>query len=132
MTQAQGHCDTRFSEVKSLLEAFVKSGEEVGASICVNLEGKDVIDLWAGYTDVNRNEPWTKDTITNVWSTTKTVTSLAAFILVERGMLDLEENVATYWPEFAANGKEHVKVKQILSMLPNSLIQRLSRPQILF
>lgn len=115
MAQAQGHCDARFSEVKNLIESFVKSGEEVGASICVNLDGRDVIDLWAGYVDINRTRPWNKDTITNVWSTTKTVTSLAAFILVERGLLDLEENVAHYWPEFAANDKEQVKVKHILS-----------------
>ncbi|KAK5076218.1 hypothetical protein LTR64_006304 [Lithohypha guttulata] len=115
MAEIQGFYDPKFHELSSLLKSFVISGEEVGASICVNLDAKDVVDIWAGYTDEARTHPWQKDTITNVWSTTKTVISLAAFILTERGLLDLEQNVAYYWPEFAANGKENVKVKHILS-----------------
>jgi len=115
MAEVHGHCDPRFSTLKTLLSSNIASGVDIGASICVNLDGEDVVDIWAGHTDSNRSTPWSKDTIVNVWSTTKTVTSLAAFILVERGQLDLEENVATYWPEFGANGKENVKVKHILS-----------------
>lgn len=115
MAEAKGHCDPRFSELQTLLKRNVESGDELGASICVNLDGKDIVDIWAGYTEPSRTTLWDKNTIVNVWSTTKTVTSLAAFMLVERGLLDLEENVAKYWPEFAANGKENVKVKHILS-----------------
>ena len=62
-----------------------------------------------------RRSPWGEDTIVNVWSSTKTVTSLAALILADRGLLDLDATVATYWPEFAANGKQDIKVRHLLS-----------------
>lgn len=115
MADVKGHCDPHFSELSQILQDNVKSGVDLGASICINLNGKNVVDIWAGYTDETRTKTWEQDTIVNVWSTTKTITALAAFVLVERGQLDLEENVAKYWPEFAANGKENVKVKHILS-----------------
>lgn len=115
MAEVQGHHDPAFSPLSTLLKSFIQSGEELGASICVNHNGRDIVDIWGGYTDLSRTKPWTHDTITNVWSTTKTVTSLAALILVERGQLDLEAPVSKYWPEFAQNGKEGVKVKHIIS-----------------
>jgi len=74
-----------------------------------------VLDIWGGYTDAAKTVPWGEDTIVNVWSSTKTVTSLAALILADRGLLDLDEPVATYWPEFAANGKQDVRVRHLLS-----------------
>lgn len=66
-----------------------------------------------GWVDEQRTEPWKRDTILNVWSNTKTVTALAALVLVDRGELDLFAPVAKYWPEFAANGKEGVEVRYI-------------------
>ena len=59
--------------------------------------------------------PWERDTITNVWSTTKTMTALAALVLVDRGELDIHAPVARYWPEFAANGKEAVEIRHLMS-----------------
>lgn len=115
MTQINGHYDPRFEDLAKLLTDFIGTGEELGASICVNLDGEDIVDIWAGYADEDKKTLWQKDTITNVWSTTKTLSSLAMFVLVERGLVDLEEHVATYWPEFAANGKEKVKIKHIIS-----------------
>lgn len=117
MAEVHGSCDSAFDSVRDLLQQRLTEGNEVGASLCINIDGKNVLDLWGGYADAGKTElkPWGKDTITGVWSTTKIVTSLAALILVSRGLLDINENVATYWPEFAANGKEKIKVSQILS-----------------
>ncbi|KAJ5287336.1 beta-lactamase [Penicillium angulare] len=115
MAEVHGSCDAAFHSLRDLLQQRLAGGHEVGASLCVNIDGKDVVDLWGGYGDADQTKPWDKDTITSIWSTTKIVTTLAALILVNRGQLDLNENVATYWPEFAANGKENIKVFQILS-----------------
>lgn len=111
----QGTADARFAKVRSILEENIRSGEEVGASLAVDLDGEMILDLWGGHTDAARTTPWTADTIVNVWSSTKTVTALAALMLVDRGELDLSEPVATYWPEFAASGKEAVEIRHIMS-----------------
>jgi CubicO group peptidase (beta-lactamase class C family) len=73
------------------------------------------LDLWGGWADEARTAPWTENTIANVFSTTKTMTALAALVLVDRGELDLDANVAKYWPEFAARGKADIKVRHLLS-----------------
>jgi CubicO group peptidase (beta-lactamase class C family) len=115
MAELSGTCDARFDAVREALQRNIDSGEEVGASIVVDLDGEIAVDLWGGSRDEGGTEPWTRDTITNVWSTTKTVTSLAALMLVERGQLDVDAPVAGYWPEFAANGKQDVLVRHLLS-----------------
>ena len=115
MAELSGSCDERFDAVRDALQRNVDSGEEVGASLVLDLDGEIAIDLWGGFLDEARTVPWTRDTITNVWSTTKTVTSLAALMLVERGQLDVDAPVAAYWPEFAANGKQDVLVRHLLS-----------------
>jgi CubicO group peptidase (beta-lactamase class C family) len=113
--EIQGHCDDRFSGV---LEEFAKNFAErgdVGASFAATIEGEYVIDLWGGHSDAARTTPWEADSIANVYSTTKTMTFISALILADRGELDLTAPVATYWPEFAANGKENIPVSNILS-----------------
>jgi CubicO group peptidase (beta-lactamase class C family) len=115
MTEVHGACSSRFQSVRSALEANLVSGQELGASIAVNLAGETVVDVWGGFRDVARTTPWTEDTITNVWSTTKTVTNLAALVLVDRGELDVYAPVSKYWPEFAANGKKDIEVRHLLS-----------------
>ena len=67
-----------------------------------------VVDIWGGYRDEERTTPWTEDTIVNVWSTTKSVLTLAALMLVDRGDLDVYAPVGNYWPEFSAKGKKDV------------------------
>src|SRR3954454_8233127 len=74
-----------------------------------------VVDLWGGWADEARTVPWAEDTITCVFSTTKTMAALAALVLVDRGELDLDAPVARYWPQFAANGKAGIKVRHLLS-----------------
>ncbi len=115
MTDISGHCDARFSDVRDLLAANLASGADVGASIHVTVEGRPVVDLWGGWIDAAHSAPWTEHTIVNVWSTTKTMSALAALMLADRGRLDLDAPVATYWPEFAAQGKESVLVRHLLS-----------------
>lgn len=114
-TDVGGTWDERFVGVRDALGGLVASGQDVGASACVVVDGEVVADVWAGHADAERTRPWERDTITNVWSTTKTMTALCALLLVDRGQLDVDEPVATYWPEFAANGKEGVLVRHLLS-----------------
>lgn len=115
MADIHGFCGPTFESVRSLLQQQFVQGKEVGASICVNIDGKNVIDLWGGHTDAQKSKPWEKDTITGVFSSTKVVSTLAAHILVDRGLLDVNKKVATCWPEFGSNGKDNVKVSHILS-----------------
>jgi CubicO group peptidase (beta-lactamase class C family) len=115
MTDVHGTCTERFELVRTEFETNLRSGEELGGSIFIDLDGETVVDVWGGYRDLDRTTEWTEDTITNVWSTTKTVTSLAALLLVERGELDVHSPVARYWPEFSANGKEAIEVRHLMA-----------------
>jgi CubicO group peptidase (beta-lactamase class C family) len=114
MADIHGTCDERLETVRSALARNIDSGEELGASIVVDLDGAIAADFWGGHRDEARTQPWERDTITNVWSTTKTVTSLAALMLVDRGDLDVDAPVARYWPEFAAAGKQDVLVRNLM------------------
>jgi CubicO group peptidase (beta-lactamase class C family) len=116
MTSAvHGHADARFDKVAEALADELAGGAEIGAAIAVDIDGELVLDVWGGYADAAKTVAWGKDTIVNVWSCTKTVTSLAALMLADRGLLDLDAPVAKYWPEFAANGKQDVRVRHLLS-----------------
>jgi CubicO group peptidase (beta-lactamase class C family) len=114
VTEVQGTCDPRFEGVREAFQSNFDRGLEVGASVAVAVRGELVVDLWGGLADEAEGRAWEKDTITNVWSTTKTMAALSALILVDRGELDLESPVARYWPEFAAAGKEGVLVRHVL------------------
>src|SRR3712207_957922 len=114
MAEVHGNCDERFAGVRDALAAQL-DGEELGASVAVDVDGETVVDIWGGYRDEARTTPWTQDTIVNVWSTTKTITALAVLSLVDRGQLDVHAPVAQYWPEFAANGKDGVLVKHLMA-----------------
>ncbi|MCB1693030.1 MAG: beta-lactamase family protein [Pseudomonadales bacterium] len=88
---------------------------EIGASVCVYHQGKKVVDLWGGYTDVGMSHPWQRDTLVNVYSTTKGLASAAVAALYDEGKLDYDAKVIEYWPEFGAEGKQDVTVAQLLS-----------------
>jgi CubicO group peptidase (beta-lactamase class C family) len=115
MTQVQGTCHPAFSSLKAIFEENLASGEELGADICVNINGETVVDLWGGHADVARTKPWTQDTIAPVWSVSKIITNLSALLLIDRGQLDPYAKVAQYWPEFAADGKQDIEVRHVLS-----------------
>lgn len=129
MAEIEGTCDERFSAVRAALQRNVDSGAELGASLVIDIDGEIAADLWGGYRDEARSQPWERDTITNVWSTTKTVTSLAALMLADRGELDVDAPVARYWPEFAAAGKDGVLVRHVLSH--TSGVSGLDQPAVL-
>src|ERR1700732_1764797 len=107
-TALGGTCSARFDPLRELFAAKLESGEDLGASLAVNIDGEMVVDLWGGWADEARTAPWGENTITNVFSTTKAMTSLAALVLVDRGELDLDATVARYWPEFAAKDRKSV------------------------
>jgi CubicO group peptidase (beta-lactamase class C family) len=115
MADLHGTCEERFEPVRRALARNLDSGADLGASLVLDIDGDIVINLWGGFCDEKRTAPWSEHTITNVWSTTKTVTSLAALMLVDRGELDVDAPVARYWPEFAAAGKQDVLVRQLMS-----------------
>ncbi|WP_405933210.1 serine hydrolase domain-containing protein [Streptomyces sp. NBC_00827] len=111
----QGHCDTRFSAVRTAFEENFSDRGELGAAVTVTLDGESVVDLWGGWADAAHTRPWERETVVNVWSTSKGPTALCAHILADRGLLDFDAPVAAYWPEFAAAGKESVLVRHLLS-----------------
>jgi CubicO group peptidase (beta-lactamase class C family) len=112
--EIHGNCDPHFAGVRDTFAAGFERGDELGASVCVTVEGETVVDLWAGWADAARSRPWTRDTLVNVYSTTKGMTAICALRLVDAGLLDLDAPVAQYWPEFAAAGKEALPVRQLL------------------
>ena len=115
MTDVSGTYDDRFEKLATLLHDSVESEADLGGSVALVIDGEMVVDIWSGWADTTQTIPWERDTITNVWSTTKTMTALAALVLVDRGELDIHAPVARYWPEFAANGKEAVEIRHLMS-----------------
>lgn len=110
-----GHYDSRFEDLVAALADEVSTGGELGAAIAIDIDGELVVDIWGGHADRAKTRDWLQDTIVNVFSSTKNVTALAALMLIDRGLLDPFAPVAKYWPEFAANGKDRVEVRHILS-----------------
>ena len=110
----EGNVSDGFERVADVFADLWKD-VEVGASCCVFHEGKKVVDIWGGYIDREMTVPWQSDTLINVYSTTKGMGSLAVAILFDEGLIDYDEKVITYWPEFGAEGKQDVTVAQLLS-----------------
>jgi CubicO group peptidase (beta-lactamase class C family) len=115
MAEISGLCDPKFGAMKDILSRSIDSGDDLGASVAVTINGKFVVDMWGGWADPEKKTPWNENTITNVWSTTKTMAAMCALVLFDRGLLDFDAPVAKYWPEFAANGKDKVLVRHIMS-----------------
>ncbi|MCP2289921.1 serine hydrolase domain-containing protein [Nocardia amikacinitolerans] len=115
MSDTSGYCADRFEGVRSELARQLDSGAELGASICVTVDGEPVVDIWGGHLDEDRTVPWRTDTLVNVFSISKTMTALCALLLVDRGELDVHQKVAHHWPEFAANGKGDIEIRHVLA-----------------
>ena len=111
----QGMTQDRYAAARTQFEENLTKGEDIGASFCATVEGETVVDLWGGYADPAKTRAWERDTIVNVYSTTKTMTALTALLIADRGDLDFDAPVAKYWPEFAANGKSAIKVSHLMS-----------------
>jgi len=108
-----GSCKPGFEKVEDAFASNFAQGLEQGASVAVTVDGEPVVDLWAG--EARPGTPWQRDTIVNVYSTTKTMAAICVLILADRGEVDLDAPVAKYWPEFAANGKQGVLVRHVMS-----------------
>jgi CubicO group peptidase (beta-lactamase class C family) len=115
MTVSSGFTQDRFAAVRTAFEANFANESDTGASFCATHNGETIVDLWGGFADEEQTRPWQKDTIVNVYSTTKTMTALTALLLADRGLIDFKAPVAKYWPQFAANGKAGVTVAHLMS-----------------
>jgi CubicO group peptidase (beta-lactamase class C family) len=113
--EIQGRIHPRYTKVRDVFAEQFRSGREVGAAVAITLDGEPVVDLFAGHADPARTRPWTRDTITHVYSVTKGMTALCAHRLLESGALELDAPVARYWPEFAQAGKAGISVRWLLS-----------------
>ncbi|MEM1232047.1 MAG: serine hydrolase domain-containing protein [Pseudomonadota bacterium] len=116
--EPQGTVAPGFEHVRDVFAAnFAREDEyrELGAAFAVLHRGEVLIDLWGGHRDAEHNVPWTRETLVNVWSTTKGIAAIAVALLVERGQLRYDAPVRDYWPEFGCNGKEAITVSQVLS-----------------
>ena len=114
-TISEGVCAPRFRAVRECFEEGFRSRNEIGAALAISLDGETVVDLWGGHADQARHTPWRRDTLVNLYSTTKGMTALCAHQLVDRGKLDLDAPVARYWPEFAQAGKGDIPLRWLLS-----------------
>lgn len=110
-----GICAPGFEGVRAEFARNFAERGDVGAAVSVTVDGVCVVDLWGGAADAAGARPWQRDTVVNVYSTTKALTATCAHLLVERGELDLDAPVASYWPEFAQRGKADLPVRWLLS-----------------
>lgn len=110
-----GQCSSRFRAVREEFERNFAERGELGASVCVIVDGEVVVDLWGGVADPQTGRPWQDNTVTVVFSASKGLAALCAHMLVDRGQLDLDRPIAHYWREFARNGKAEIPVRQALN-----------------
>jgi len=109
-----GYCAEKYYPVKRIFENYFLKQEEIGASFAIYKEGKPLIDLWSGLKKKNGRK-WEKNTIVNVFSTTKGIYEIVTSILIDRNILDLEKPVSYYWEAFKQSNKREIKLKHILS-----------------
>lgn len=115
MMEISGRCEPRFARVREAFEKNFSRRGEHGAAVAVVHEGELVVDLWGGWRDSAKTLPWTANTLVTAQSTTKGIVAGLAHWLVERGKLSWPASVASYWPEFAQNGKSDITVEQVIS-----------------
>jgi CubicO group peptidase (beta-lactamase class C family) len=113
--QINGTVADGYEQVRDAFAANFAERGEIGASVAVVANGEPVVNLWAGWADPAGTQPWQAGTLTNVWSTTKAMTSLCVAILMDRAGLDPDTPVARYWPEFAAAGKADIPLRWVLT-----------------
>jgi CubicO group peptidase (beta-lactamase class C family) len=114
MPGIEGLCDPAFASVRDALANNFEEHDELGAAVCVHVDGRAVVDLWGGHRDLARQRPWQRGTLVNAWSVGKGVLAMLSLTLVERGLLVLDEPLRVRWPEFAAAGKQDVTLRTLL------------------
>lgn len=110
-----GTCDAGFAAVEEAFRENAAQRGELGAAVAVLVEGRLVVEMWCGWADADRSRAWQQDTLVNVFSVGKALTALCVLLLVSRGSLELDEPVARQWPEFGAEGKQDITVRDVLS-----------------
>lgn len=111
----EGFCDPRFQDVAEQFTRNFHERGEIGAAVAIFVEGELVVNLWGGTADQETGRAWEEDTMALVYSSTKGLAAICLNILIDRRLIEIDAPVACYWPEFAANGKEHVTVGMIMS-----------------
>ncbi|MES3021598.1 MAG: serine hydrolase domain-containing protein [Pseudomonadota bacterium] len=109
-----GRCMPGYEAMVDAFADTIARGLEVGAACAVFKDGIPVLDLWGGVVDRRAGTPWREDTLVTVYSVTKGVAALSILHLVDQGLLELDQPVARYWPEFAVHGKQDVTVRELL------------------
>jgi CubicO group peptidase (beta-lactamase class C family) len=112
---ALGTVEPGFEPVARLFASQLASGEELGASFAVFHRGRCVVDLWGGLANRDRKQPWERDTRVVLFSVTKGLASMALSLLADRGQLEWDAPVATYWPGFAREGKSAITLRQLFN-----------------
>jgi CubicO group peptidase (beta-lactamase class C family) len=115
MVEVQGKVEPGFEPVHDAFVANFDDGLELGASFCVYVGGRAVVDLWGGVADETSGRVWSEDTIAVTFSATKGMTAACANLCIDRGLLDVEAPVTAYWPEFGQAGKAHIPVRWLLT-----------------
>src|SRR6201994_4873896 len=110
----QGASDSRFSNVVRVFAGLFPGRRFGGGALSVYIDGRPVVDVWTGWSDRAGTEPWAADTGAMVFSATKGVATTVIHRLADRGLLSYDDPVAEYWPEFAANGKSDITVRDVL------------------
>ena len=110
----RGRCDEQFAPVLDVFETNFREEEELGAACSVVVDGETVVDLWGGWADADRTREWDRHSTVCMMSVAKGVTGIAFNMLIDRGLVDPDAPVASYWPEFAQNGKGDIRVRQVL------------------
>jgi CubicO group peptidase (beta-lactamase class C family) len=110
-----GFASKRFEPVRDAFVENLSRRKELGGACCVYHRGEKVVDLWGGIRNRATGEPWEEDTMVLVFSTTKGLSAMTLALANARGWLDYDAPVASYWPEFAQNGKENIIVRQLLA-----------------
>jgi len=115
VTTVDGSVDAAFAGVRDAFATNFERGLELGASLSISVDGKNVVDLWGGFLDVGRTRRWERDSLVCVFSCTKGVVAIAMMWAVANGLVDLDAPVASYWPEFASEGKAEIPVRWLLT-----------------
>jgi CubicO group peptidase (beta-lactamase class C family) len=113
-TPIVGTCDPRFSSVEEEFTRNFAERGELGAAVCVLIDGVPVVDLAGGFVDARRSAPWGLDTLVDYYSAGKPVLALLVLQLVDQGSIRLDDPLVALWPEFGAGGKESVTLRQAL------------------
>jgi len=126
-----GEAHPAFAPAVAYFGRLFHAASRSGGALSVRLHGRPVVDVWGGFADSGRLRPWTRDTVTICFSTTKGLASSVVHRLADRGLLDYDAPVAEYWPEFAAAGKQAITVRQLMSHQAglHSVIGLVDRPE---